>query len=372
MLEHSVERFFEDMANQEQPQSRVSIQRALQEGRGRLRHRRLARAVGTPVLAASAALAVVFGVALPASRPSHSHTPNVSSGTFVQGAFNPSYLGLKFGWLPADTHPTTGLTTPAQELLATSGPHHGQWSLTANALCHVSTSGRKLDCAGVNPFDEVISGAGPEIDGRASLWLENRTELAWQYGANSWATLQYQVITVTAPPTPSVPAVGLRIARAVKFHQHVTFHYASRFSSRQRGWRIVSVGFQREDGVYLATAYQIAKLRRISPAAEVGVYLALKNEPAIAIVPQTSADYCNIPKWANKGHVTIHGYVFTLAVYGHGGSVPGMLLCGTHEDGLFVQINENGTHLRFTPVDAMKRLQLLGTSSSDWVTNPLP
>jgi len=371
MLEHSVERFFEEMANQEQPQSRISIQQALQEGRARLRHRRVARAVGTPLLAASAALAVVFA-AMPAGFLGRSSPQTAATGPFIQGAFNPSYLNVRFGWLPTRTHVVTGLTTPGQEWVATAGPHHGQWSLTENARCHVSKSGRQLDCAGIHPSTEAISGPGPDIGGRPSLWLENRTELAWPHGATAWAELSYSVITVSQPPSPSFPAPGLRIARAVRFHQHTGFSYASRFSRRHRGWRIVSVSFQREQGVYLATAYQIAKLRRISPSAALSVNVAGKNQPAILIVPQTSADYCNIPKWANKGHVTIHGYLFTLAVYGHGGSVPGMLLCGTHDDGLFVTITENGTHLRFTPVDAMKRLQLLGASSSDWVTNPLP
>ncbi len=374
MLEHSVEMFFQQTAARDQPPSRVSIRLALQDGRARLRRRRLLGAAGTAVLAGSAALAVALTSAVPASIFDHQSPQTGSYGRLVQGAFDPSYVAVTFGWLPAHTHFDAASTSPGQEWLTTAGPHHGQWTPTANALCHVRKTRPALVCAGGQPYPEPISGHGPAIDGHPSFWLWNGTELAWPYGPHAWAELQYVVNTGS---TASVPAVGLRIARSVEFHQHFSVRYASRFGSPPRGWRIIGVSVQRERGVSLATVYQIAKLRTISPQSVHGSITAAKDMPTVETIPQAPAGGCSMsPKWP-KQQLTIHGYRFTVARIpgrarnGIPGRLPGRQLCGLNEDGLFVSISENGAHQALTPTGIMYRLQLLGTTKADWVTNPL-
>ena len=76
VLRESIGRALHEMADKEQPQSRVSIQQALRGGRARLRRRRLMRAAGVPVLAATAVSAIAVGsISLPAGSQ-----PNVAYG----------------------------------------------------------------------------------------------------------------------------------------------------------------------------------------------------------------------------------------------------------------------------------------------------
>jgi len=83
MLEKSIERLLHQIADQEQPQSQVSIRRALNDGRVRLRRRRLIAAVGTPAFAAAAVLAIVLpSVSLPAG--SHGGRPQSGSAATAQ------------------------------------------------------------------------------------------------------------------------------------------------------------------------------------------------------------------------------------------------------------------------------------------------
>lgn len=149
-------------------------------------------------------------------------------------------------------------------------------------------------------------------------------EIADFVAARQASLRRLAILLVLAGSNGSVPAVGLRIARAVQFHQHISVSYASRFGSLPRGWRVVGVGAKREDGVYLATIYQIAKLRTISPQSLTGSIVAAKNMPTVETIPQTTAEQCNVPKWANKPPVNINGYLLNRVVYGERGSVPGM------------------------------------------------
>ena len=96
VLRESIGRALHEMADKEQPQSRISIQQALRDGRARLRRRRLMRAAGVPVLAAAAVSAITVGSI---SLPLGSHTQGPSTGTGPHLSALAPYA--TFGWLPA-------------------------------------------------------------------------------------------------------------------------------------------------------------------------------------------------------------------------------------------------------------------------------
>ncbi|HTZ93585.1 MAG TPA: hypothetical protein VMB74_14415 [Streptosporangiaceae bacterium] len=348
------------MATSEQPDS--SIRRA----RIRLRRRRWMRTAGICVLAASAALAVAPASALagPAGSPG-----------VIPREFTATQMYAKFGWLPAGSYLVSGGTTQLAQYLTSGGPRGGRWNLTVEArgACHVTRTGYALLCSPYN-VKNPLTVRGPDVNGHRAFWLQNRAELAWEYGTKAWAFLSY---SNPRPLHGALAETGLRVAKAVEFGQHVPIEFASRLTSGARHWEVLSTSFQREQGVYLAGGYLIAKAT-LSQAAknEASVGTGLVNMPEITTIPQTSAEYCNIPKSWPKRHVTIHGYKLTLALLTkhrlhNGYSLPGRVLCGRNEDGLFVNIIEYGAHEPLTPTGVMYRTELLGVRKADWVKNPL-
>lgn len=389
MLEQSVERFFEDMAAGEQPQSRVSIQQALRDGRARLRRRRLLRAVGTPVLAASAALAIALTGALPSGILGKNSPQAGGYGKLVGGAFNPSYLAIGFGWLPAGYSVTSGETSPGADTLyayRAGGYNLSLWVYARNA-CHLMTAKRRLACVLLGSGSgQLIARRGPVIDSHASWWLADlagQSTLAWEYAPDSWA-----VVSVVSLPTSSAGTASMvRIARAVEYGQHVPVRFASRFTSLPRGWRIIALSFDVNNdgagrlpaGIYLASSFSIARLRTISPANSPGL-IPSPNVPSIAVIRVSRHYHCNPLAGGTTRHVTIHGYQFALSDLlqpgTHGEVLSELALCRGHIDGLAATVFEAGvgTHPRlvFPPTEVMERLQLLGTKPANWVTNPLP
>ena len=397
MLEKSIQRFFQETADRELPQSRVSIQRALQQGRARLRRRRLARAVGAPLVAASAALAVALAGALPSGSLGHSRPQTHGNSKFAGGAFNPSYLAINFGWLPKGTTVAGGQTSPGEEAIS-AFTKRADWLFTAYArdMCHAMMAERRFSCSpavwpeppGV-PSAVSITGRGPVIDGHRSLWLSvgaprsaRLLTLVWEYAPNAWALVQNlwgQKGTATA----------VRIARGAEFGQHISFRFAARFTSLPPGWRIVGLYFDSQNGrlpagVYLARAYSIARLRAISPATpdNLGTYDVL-DVPVLTIVPvipDSTGCLFVAPKQEKYTRLTIHGYRLTLGDLlqrGRHGHVRSDLdLCDAHADGVSVDISEIGLgahpHLALSPDQLMERMQLLGNNPANWVANPLP
>jgi hypothetical protein len=381
MLEQAVERLLDDMAEREQPHPGVSIQQAIEEGRKRLRRRRLLRVVGAPALAVSAALAVVLTGTLPPS--GHGSPQPASYGAFVQGAFNPSHLTIGFGWLPKGYLVADGETTTGGEELLGFGPHGQLWVLSvyARAMCHLSGSGSQLEClpaleplSGLTGFHRGIDRPGPSINGHRSFWLLGGRSFAWEYGPAAWALLQGVSVTGGGPAAP-------RIARAVTigqrppplYGQRATLGFAARFTAIPQGWRLINVVFDRVQNRFQVQNYVIARLRTISPVA--GDAADVPGEPSISVVPGTRVTReCGFgnphiphPK-VTSHHVTIHGGRFTVVSTVSG--KPYQELCGVH-DGLEVRIGESGAPQAFSPTQVMERLQLLGPKPGDWVTNPL-
>ncbi len=385
MLEESVERAFQEMADQVQPHSRISIQQALREGRTRLRRRRLTRAVGAPLVAASAALAIGLTGALPSSLIGGASKQTGGYGKVVGGAFDPAQLVIAFGWLPKGTKVLSGDTSPGEESLYAYGPYEEAWAvgLYARNVCHVKAATQKFTClpsvrantALPMSFPAPITGHGPVINGHRSLWLDGRDSLAWQYSGDAWAVVQHvNSSTDVASVVRIAKAVEYRQPIPSKYGQHVPITFAARFTSLPQGWRIIGLQFNRDDGVYLTWDYQIARLHTISPATPAGATM----EPDIQITPANQSNQCAPPRpGVSHREVTIHGYRFTLTdqrIRQHGVVTSYLALCGNHVDGLLAGVSETtvGAHPGFTPAKVMERMKLLGPVAANWVTNPLP
>jgi hypothetical protein len=387
MLERSVERSLQEMADQEQPHPKVSIQRAIKQGSARLRRRRLMLGAGTPVLAACAALAISLAGVAPWS--GHSSPQAGSTGPVAPGTFNPAKLTIGFGWLPRGSLVQQGETTPAFEYLNVSASHgHGVGlAVYARNACRVSKANgiKRLACLpsaqnsvvnlGSTNTAPLAAGHPPAIDGHESFWLDGCCSVAWEHAPREWAVV-----------SAFTPAVTIRIAKAVTFGQQGVPQYGQRepllygvrFTSIPPGWRLVRVDIGRAGlhgvagrDVYEATDFTIAKVSRITATTQ-----TYTNAPLISFSADHSANRCYFPTLPGRSpaatrHLTIHGYRFILASF-QAGKLTYQTLCGSPIDGLAVTVMEQGAHQVFPPIDVMERLELLGPNPDHWVTNPLP
>jgi hypothetical protein len=387
MLERSVERSLQEMADQEQPHPKVSIQQAIKQGSARLRRRRLMLGAGTPVLAACAALAISLAGVAPWS--GHGSPQAGKAGPFAPGTFNPAKVTIGFGWLPRGSLVLEGQTSPALEWLYAYAPHNRLFNLSVYArnACHLSKANgiERLSCSPAAQNSQLAMGSSnsrplaaerpPLIDGHESFWLDGCCNVAWEHAPGEWAVVSGWNTAVT-----------VRVAQAVKFGQQIPAQYGQRepllygvrFTSLPPGWRLISVGIGRAGlhgvagrDVYEADEFTIAKVRTLTASTQV-----VNDAPSISFGADHSANDCDVftPPGhlaPTTSHVTIHGYRFVL-VSSSAANETYQTLCGSPIDGLAVTVMEQGTHQVFPPIDVMERLELLGPNPDHWVTNPLP
>jgi hypothetical protein len=407
MLEQSLRKLFEQQAEEEPPPGLITVGNVLRQGRSRRRRHRIG-ATGAPVLAAVAVAAIALTGTLPSGtigRPS----PPAGYGRLVGGAFDPSYLSIKFGWLPKGIVVAAGGATPGEETLTAysktggrDGPEGWALDVYARNACHIMTAERQLRCwaaeqLGVSltpeQFRLSITGDGPVINGHRSLFVHDSLHpfnyppnLAWEYAPGAWAFVEHVSGKGSA-------ATAARIARAAQYGQHIPVRFPSRFTSLPRGWRIVGLWANPYSrlpaGGYLDSDYLIARLRTIGPltlarlqtVSPPGLGVAVPNVPYIEVGPTSPGNYCTSASGTKTQRVTIHGYRFISSVqsgkqFGTYGHVLSFLeMCG-YSDGLQVNVGEVATgahpHLALSPLQVMERTQLLGPKPSHWVTNPLP
>ena len=265
MLEQSIARALQEMADSGQPHSRVSIQQALRDGRARLRRRRLMRAAGVPVLAAAAVSVVAVGsISLPPGSHRHAHGP-------AGRRFSALAPYATFGWLPAKepaapsqqadlaTDNTWGTIDRTVETL-----DDGPWALSVYAAGTCHRAGNQIDCPNDNPLpgqpNEPVHPCGsddaevqaPLVNGRQAFWEHNVDQvttvkngqgqssvshmrcLTWEYAPGGWASLSnFGVIN------PDKRLV-VQIASKIQFGgRQPSFKFAAQFRNLPGKWRVV-------------------------------------------------------------------------------------------------------------------------------------
>jgi hypothetical protein len=394
MLEQSLRKLFEQQAEVEPPPGRVTVADVLRQGRLRRRRHRIGAAVGAPALAAVAVAAIALTSVLP-SGLDHTSPQAGGRGNLVGDAFDPSYLAINFGWLPAGTSAGGGTTGPGLETLGVNGlrKYGGPWNLSVYArnMCHVTKAGRQFWCAGAGlAFANTVAGHGPVIDGHKSLWLRGHSfgpadylDLAWESAPGAWSIVEQDF-----PRRSSGAAMAVQIARGVEYGQHIPIRFTARFTSLPPGWRILGVDFSSiygadrslPAGTFFASSYNISRLRTIGPAMALGPLSNPSTDtPWISISPVIPGQQVCSNPGRQAGRVTIHGYGFVLGddQTGTPGHVQSDLwLCRPNADGLTVNVDETGAgahpHLALSPLQIMERTQLLGANPAGWVTNPMP
>jgi len=386
MLEQSLRELFKRMADVESPPGRVTVADLLRQGRIRRRRQRIGRA-GTPVLAAVAVAAIAVAGTLPSGSPAKPTPQAGGYGKLVDGAFNPSYLAIKFGKLPKGYVVGGGETSPAVESLSSyNSKLRLDWQVSAYArdVCRATTDAQQFQCSQLVASQPTVAvtGPGPVIDGRTSLWLKSgqypgrSLNLAFEYAPNAWA-----VVSQTYDLTNKATAVW--IARATEFGQHIPISFAARFTSLPVGWRILGTYFSAgrdgvgspPAGVYLAWSYKILRLRTISPATPVIMGTdTVPGVPLLGIFPALSGS--NGCQDTRSKHVTIHGYRFIVSDQKSSAHRDDYSVRCPDVDGLTISVNEIGAAAHpnwvLSPAQVLERTQLLGPDPADWVTNPLP
>jgi hypothetical protein len=387
MLEQSVERFFQEMADNEQPHPEVSIQQVIAQGHRRLRRRRLLRAI------ASAAVAAVLAGLLPSVLGQLGQQAG-GYGRFVDGAFNPLYLAVKFGYLPKGERLESGEITPGAELIAGgTQPSLTDWTVIVFApnVCHPAESGHQLQCV-LNPrnfagpigagFDYQVTGQGPPINGHRSLWLQHQQDLAgaaslaWEYAPGAWAEVQKW-------QGPGDAAQAVLIAWGMEYHKHIPLEYGATFTRLSRGWRVLDLDFQRAHGPLEVWQYQIARLRDISPTVDLDFRYPWTNELTVRAASPPDAGYlpvsgCGGPlSLPGMREVMIHGVrlslEWTAKAVKPGVVGTSLMLCGWGIDGMGVIVSQEqyGANPMSEPTAVMERMRLLGPDPAKWVTDPL-
>jgi hypothetical protein len=371
MFEHLVERAFQQMADQEQPQSRVSIQQALRNGRTRLRRRRLVRAVGTPVLAAAA----VMAVALPVSMSAGSHDATHRRAAVVPASvvpvspatsrsFSPLALYASFGWLPASAASNLfGTMQATSEQLFERG-----WVLQTYAVGRCKRLGDQMECGwGKDKGNDsclanaYIQARAPAIHGRPAYWaydLGTRNSpgqrcLTWEYQPGGWAHLMG-----SAAVNPS-KRLMVRVASAVRFGGHQpSIKFAAQLRKLPGRWQVVPItDFYLDYGALLATGTTIT-----NGETTLGVGLNFSSPSHNKCLDAKSA--CRV----------INGYYVTLV---SPSVIPGFSIVAPDADKAYVTIGAAAGHgpqphknvgLMYTVFSHMK---MLGPNPADWTTEPI-
>ncbi|HXB50875.1 MAG TPA: hypothetical protein VNW50_24205, partial [Streptosporangiaceae bacterium] len=283
MLEKSIERFFQEIADREQPQSRISAQQAIRDGRTRLRRRRRLRAIGTPAFAAVAVLAIAVSSSS-LSAGSHGAGPGQGRATATAPYFSTLAPWATFGWLPAKEPVIPGrhgalaqLNTNGQLNPVSENITSGAWTLEAYAVgeCHqvrnqvqpgAASEGisrySMLDCGkdqrGNDACTLTREEPAPPVNGHPAFWIKwhnlphaSSRCLNFEYAPGGWASLGND------PRIYPSKQVILRVASAVRSGGQPTFKFAAQIRNLPGKWRVFRINFYVVDGALLASDYGI-------------------------------------------------------------------------------------------------------------------
>jgi hypothetical protein len=366
MLERSIETAFQEIADKEQPHSRISIQRALQDGRARLRVRRVLRAVGTPVLAAAAVLAIALPVSMSAGsdNATHERAVVVPTSPATSRRFSPLALYASFGWLPAKE---PGIIFGQMQATSEELIDHG-WDLRTYAVGRCERRGDHMECGwGKDEGDHTclgnayIQSRAPAIDGRPAFWAyDTGTKnwarqrcLTWEYRPGGWAYL-----TNSPEEINGSKRLIVRIASAVRFAaRQPSFKFAAQLRNMPGRWQ---VGFQ--TNFYLTHGALLA-----------GPYIITDGKTTLGINVGFGSPEHNKCLGTKSACRVINGYYVTRVKYGpvtKGGPQEFELWAADADNALVTIGPETYKHLGLM-YTVFSHMKMLGTNPADWTTEPI-
>jgi len=216
MLEDELRELFSAQAAASLPPGRISLPAVRRRAAAR-RHRRNLAAVGSPVLAACAVLAVALAGLTPFShggiaahnrgngtqqhaacgQVTAAHASDSSGdGAAAQGKtsnrLSPAQFSLlvpyaAFGWLPGSACALSGQTSPTEDYVQLQGLGLDTF---ANGVCDRTAHGSELACP-IRGYRIKLYGRAPAVNGHPAYFADKPSQpsLAWQYAPGGWTIL---------------------------------------------------------------------------------------------------------------------------------------------------------------------------------------
>jgi hypothetical protein len=359
MLEHALAELFEDQAAENPPPTHTSIPAALRRGRAGVRRRRVA-AIGAPILAAAAVLAIALTtLAVTGTRA----RPGARPAAPAHAALAHFSLTRPYGWirgLPSGSAaPAVGMTRVEEnvtDVLSAKPLSFLDLNVFAPGLCHVQA--QTLRCAAVAPAPASAYPIGRRvatIDGYGAFWDPGEAGLTWQYADRGWASLN------VGGQRRGALAEIIQLARSASFGSRAAppFVYPIALRSVPADWQVSAVGGTVWRGRVLPAAYYNVTAGPVD--------VPNGNVPIPAGTPQISVlkgDGC--PSSPGQGRSTtrvINGVRVTVADYSAG--VP-HLLCARHVDGLAFYFQVGGRPAIGVIDLFAHHMHLLGPDPAHW------
>ena len=379
MRESDLRNLFKRQAAIELPPAPFSIPAARRIGRARLLRRR-ASALGSPVLAAAAVVAVVLAGPF-AAGPRHS--ANTLGGQAAPRTFNPLAPYAAVTWYPYRPSVVSSLGWHTGLLLrASSRSPAKSTAVVLYAAGWCTPQPASLSCgstAAGTGAEMTISGPAPDVQGQAAYWarytggdlasLRPRAGtpqmLAFQYARGGWALVE----------STGTPADVLRVAASVRYGQTSRLRFPFRLTGLPRAWSDVLAAeyTQAAPGAHAPTA---DLLLLGSPATRSG------TAPRDTLTMLTSTQTTQPPHCATTtgpgqpsqpetcpSMAVINGY----RVFLNTPPAPGkQTLLAADADGLYLHEQTTGPDAPLSPASVLAHhLRLLGPDPANWTTAPV-
>lgn len=381
MLESDLREMFEWQAAGDQPTAQISLPVVRKRAQIRRRWRRAAT-IGSPIVAAAAAVAVGLTASLVSGAAGSKTASAVAGPQVAPRRFNPLEMYATFGWLPAGDQVGGGQSFPTALSVATypSGLPQlvvysaGQCALTVTRLTcgserhltdgAMAVTGRAPDVNGHVAYwgleiQEALTTAEVQQSGRSSLVSKRWPMLAFQYARGGWALLIY-----------SDRATAMRIAENVRFGQPTPIKFLFRLTGLPRQWRTVQqVLFVRNNLPMHADQVWLGQ-----PPVSAGQPPAAEPAPrSLGLFAGTGGPECGSSSCPLINGYEVYQFHSALSVTGEP-TVPIYYLTAHRPaaSGLMLLMTITGPRPLLSPLDVFAHhVQMLGLDPADWTTTPI-
>jgi hypothetical protein len=372
MLDQMIRNTFDDMAGADQPPAQVSVVQAIKQASAQRRRQRLA-AVGTPLLAAGAVLAIALSGVIGSGLAGAPTTTPGNSSHAAPKAFNPLVPYAAVGWYPYRVSYVSGDSYPTALRFIATGLDRGNpttipWTSTviyAANQCVLATP--RLSCGSLATGTGAVltmGGRAPDVGRHPAYWIQDATGdltpdvpsgarmVAFEYARHGWAF-------VTSSGTPND---AIRIAENVRFGRATPLRLPVRLTGLPPAWRDVQlVQFQGSGSQYSGG---LALSRYPQPAIGYGHDLLYVNVG----VGKTPFPGCSGESQTLCRSKVIDGYKVLVEAWS---APPREWLTAPDADGLNLQIEVTGPALQQPTWIFARDLQLLGPNPAHWTSHPV-